>query len=36
MIVDEKNAPSLRGIEKVGFKPFAKGIKSYFGRYIIL
>lgn len=35
MIVDEKNISSIKGVEKVGFSPFGKGLKSRFGRYII-
>lgn len=27
---------SLRGIEKVGFKRFAKGYKNRFGKYVIV
>lgn len=31
----ESNAASLRGIEKAGFKPYAKGHRTRFGRYVI-
>lgn len=31
MIVDEKNISSIKGVEKVGFIPFGKGLKYRFG-----
>ena len=35
MIVHETNAPSLRGIAKVGFTRFGVGVKNKYGQYII-
>ena len=35
MIVSPKNLPSTRGVIKAGFRPFAKGHRSRFGRYVI-
>lgn len=32
---DEYNNSSVRGIEKVGFQPFAKGVKNKWGIYVI-
>lgn len=32
---DENNSASIRGIEKAGFKCFAKGVKNKFGIYVI-
>ena len=34
MIVDEENIPSIKGIEKAGFKKFGFGIKE--GKQFIL
>ena len=35
MIVSPKNVSSTRGVEKAGFKPFATGFRTRFGRYVI-
>ncbi len=35
MIVGPKNAPSTRGVEKAGFRPFAAGYRTRWGRYVI-
>lgn len=35
MIVDENNISSIKGVEKAGFKVFANGYKTKFGRYVI-
>ena len=35
MIVSPKNIPSTRGVEKVGFRPFATGYRTLLGRYVI-
>ena len=35
MIVHETNAPSLRGIAKVGFSRIGVGGKNKYGQYII-
>lgn len=35
MIVSPKNIASTKGVIKAGFRPFAKGYKTRFGRYVI-
>lgn len=35
MIVSPKNIPSIRGVEKAGFRPFATGYRTRLGRYVI-
>ena len=35
MIVNDTNLPSIRGVEKAGFRRFAEGRKTRLGRYII-
>lgn len=35
MIVNPKNIPSTRGVEKAGFRSFATGYRTRLGRYVI-
>ena len=35
MIVSPKNIPSIRGVEKAGFRSFATGYRTRLGRYNI-
>lgn len=35
MIVNQNNESSIRGIQKAGFLPFAKGHSTFFRRYVI-
>lgn len=35
MIVSENNIPSIKGVTKVGFVPFAKGHKTFLKRFVI-